>query len=91
MQHNTNQLMLNRAGSTTLGALGENFKWDFFLYLNINQIIYIEFFYLKSIFLAFWDAKLLIKFWYLSSSNISFSIDNIVNPLNLSYDIVDLK
>ena len=26
---------------------------------------------------------------YLSSSNISFSIDNIVNPLNFSYDIVE--
>ena len=28
---------------------------------------------------------------YSSSSNISFSIDNIANPLNLSWDIVDLR
>ena len=33
----------------------------------------------------------LIKFLYSSSSNISFSIDNIVNPFNLSWDIVDLR
>ena len=59
--------------------------------LNINQIIYIDFFYLKSIFLAFWNAKLLIKFLYLSSSNISFSIDNIANLLNFSFSIYETQ
>ena len=76
----------DRTGSTILGDLGKNIKQGFFIYLNIYWIFYL--FYLKSIFL---DAKLLIKFLYLSSSNISFSIDNMANPLNLFYNIVNLK
>ena len=50
--------------------------------MNIYLIIlYYNIFHLKSIFLAFWDANWLIKFLYSSSSNISFSINNITNLL----------
>ena len=52
---------------------------------------FLYFFQLKFIFLAFWEAKLQIKFLHSSSANISFSIDNMANPLNLYCDIVDLK
>lgn len=46
---------------------------------------------LKIILLAFLDAKLLIKSSKFRLPKKSFSIDNIFNPFNLSYDIVDLK
>ena len=69
----------DRTGSTILGDLGKNFKRGFFYIfkylLNFLFILFKIYFFL--------DAKLLIKFLYLSSSNISFSIDNIANPLNL--------
>ena len=45
----------------------------------------------EKIWTPFWETKLLIKFVHSCSANISFLIDNMGNPLNLSCDIVDLK
>ena len=45
----------------------------------------------KFIFLAFWEAKLLIRTLFSSLSNKSFLIDNITSPLNHSCHISDLK
>ena len=53
----------------------------------INKEIYVQ----NFIFLAFWKVKLLSRFLYSSLSNKSFSIDNIVSPLNRSCDKADLK
>ena len=51
---------------------------------------YILFFHLK-VFYYFLRCKLLIKFLYLRSINISFSIYIMTNPLNLFCDIIDLR
>ena len=77
----------SRVGSMNLGALGKSFKQSLLLYLIINSY----FFQLKFILFTFWEAKLLIKILHSSFANISFSIDNMINPLNLSYDIINLK
>jgi hypothetical protein len=70
-------------------GLRRNFKTGpyFFIYF----LIILLYFYLKIIILAFWDAKLLIKFLYSRFSNIIFSIDKMANPFNLSCNIVDLR
>ena len=61
-------------------------------YINLkNNILIKEYlkFYLKIIFLTFWDAKLLIKLLYLRFVNMLLSIDKMVNLFSLSCDIVD--
>ena len=58
---------------------------------KINKYINKEISIQKIIFLAFWEAKLLIRSLYSNLSNMSFSIDNVASLLNRSSDIVDLK
>ena len=55
----------------TIIILKVTFSYLNIIYLNFNIIVFFFYIYLKSIFLNFWDTKLLIK---LTVSNISLSI-----------------
>ena len=78
-----------RVCSTTLEELGKNLGGSFFIFkYELNNIYWI--FLFKIYFSYFLRCKITNQVLYLRFSNISFLIDNMVNLLNLSCDIVNL-
>ena len=96
---------MDRAGPYFIGALGYFFFRPYYKYIYIYIYIYklkIKFLlnkyiqhyikiYCKFILQAFLDKKSIIKLLKSICSSICFSIDCIVNPFNLSCDIVDRR